>query len=101
MGRGGLIGEAGFVERAEEEIAGAVAGEDAASAVGTMGAGGEAEDEEAGGGVTEAGDGSAPVGFRSVGATLDDGDVGAVFSQAGALITGDDGGGEGTEGHRY
>lgn len=101
MGGGGLVGEAGFVESAEEKIAGAVAGEDAAGAVGTVGTGGKAENEEAGGGVAEAGDGAAPVGFRLIGAALDDGDVGAVFAKSRALVTGDDGGGEGTEGHRY
>ncbi len=95
-----LVGEAGFVESAEEKIAGAVAGEDAAGAVGTVGSGGEAEDEEAGGGVAEAGDGAAPVGLRLVGAAFDYGDVGAVFAETGALVTGDDFSGERTEGHR-
>jgi len=89
-----LVGEAGFVEGAEEEIAGAVAGEDTARTVGAVRAGGEAEDEEAGGGVAEAGDGAAPVDFLLIGAALDDGDVGAVFAEAGALVAGDDVGGE-------
>lgn len=94
-----LVGEAGFVEGATQEIAGAVAGEDAAGAVGSMRAGGEAEDEEAGGGVAEAGDGEAPVGFRLVGAAFDDGDIRAVFAEAGALIAGNDFSGEGAESH--
>lgn len=104
VGRGGLVGEAGFVEGAEEEVAGAVAGEDAAGAVGAMGAGGEAEDEEAGGGVAKAGDGAAPVRFRLVGAALDLRDVLAVIAQAGTEVAGSDvagESGEGGTGHLY
>ena len=41
-----LAGEAGAVEGGEEEVAGAVAGEDAAGAVAAVGGGGEAHDQE-------------------------------------------------------
>lgn len=101
---GGLVGEAGFVEGAEEEVAGAVAGEDAAGAVGAVGSGGEAEDEDARGGVAEAGDGAAPIGLGLVGAALDFGDVLAVLAQAGTEVAGGDvvsEGGKGGSGHSY
>ena len=90
MGAGGLVGEAGVVECLVEEIAGAVAGEDAAGAVGAVGSGGESDDDEAGLGVAERGDGAAPVGFVAVGAALGLGDVLAVFAEAGALVAIDD-----------
>jgi hypothetical protein len=97
MGGGGLVGEAGFVEGAEEEVAGTVAGEDAAGAVGAVGAGGEAENKEAGGGVAEARDGAAPVVFRLVSAALHLGDVLAVLAEARAEVAGGDVASEGGE----
>ena len=86
MGAGGLVGEAGVVEGLVEEIAGAIAGEDAAGAVGAVGTGGEADDDEAGFGIAEGGDGEAPVGFVAIGAALGLGDGLAVLAEAGALV---------------
>lgn len=90
VGAGGLVGEAGVEEGLIEEVAGAVTGEDAAGAVGAVSAGGEAEDEEAGGGVAEGGDGAAPVGLVEIGAALDLRDEAAVLAEAGAALAGDD-----------
>ena len=50
---GGLAAEAGFMEDGIHEDAGSVAGEGPAGAVGTMGAGSESEDKDAGIGVAE------------------------------------------------
>ena len=66
----GFAGEAEFVEDGVHEVAGAVAGEGSAGAVGSVGAGGEAEDEDAGFGVAKAGDGAGPVGLVEIGAAL-------------------------------
>lgn len=90
VGAGGLVGEAGVAEGPEKEVAGAVPGEDAAGAIGAVGTGGEADDDEAGLGVTERGDGAAPVGVGEVGAALDLGDVLAVVAEAGAALAIDD-----------
>jgi len=86
----GLIGEADVVEDGVHEIAGAVAGEDAAGAVGAVRSGGQAEDVDAGGGVSEAGDGTAPVGLVLIGAAFGAGDALAIGAQAGALLAGGD-----------
>ena len=43
---GGLVGKAGFEQGAEEEIAGAVAGEHPAGAVGAVGGGGQADEQQ-------------------------------------------------------
>ena len=85
-----MVGEAGIVEGLVEEIAGAVASEDAAGAVGAVCTGGEADDDEAGFGIAERGDGAAPVDFVAVGAALGLGDGLAVFAEAGALVAVDD-----------
>ncbi len=63
VGGARFAGEAEFVQDGVHEVAGAVAGEGSAGAVGTVGAGGEAEDEDAGPGVAKARDGSGPVGL--------------------------------------
>src|ERR1700722_7830130 len=91
----GLVGEAGAVESGEEEIAGAVAGEAAAGAVGAVGGGGEADDPDAGGGVAEAGDGLGEVGPVSEGGAFGFGDFFAVGDEARAAVAGGDVGGEG------
>ncbi len=99
VGALGLVGEACVEEGLEEEVAGAVAGEDAAGAVGSVGAGGEADDDEAGGGIAEGGDGAAPVGLVAVSAALDFGDVAAVIAEARALLAVDDLALEGLQAH--
>src|SRR5215467_14014776 len=58
--RGRDVGEALGVEGGEEEVARAVAGEDAAGAVGAVRGGGQADQQQARVGVAEAGDGLAP-----------------------------------------
>lgn len=64
---GGLAGEAEGVEDGVHEEAGAVAGEGAAGAVGSVGARCETKDEDAGAGVAKAGDGFGPVDLVYVG----------------------------------
>src|SRR5215207_7431816 len=59
--RGRLVGEAGAVEAGEQPVAGAVAGEDPAGAVAAVGGRGQAQHEQAGRRVAEAGDGAPPV----------------------------------------
>lgn len=85
-----LIGEADFVEDGVHEVAGAVAGEGAASAVGAVRSRGEADDEDAGAGVAEAGDGTCPVDLVLVGAASGDADSGTVLAEAGASLAGAD-----------
>jgi hypothetical protein len=86
----GLAGEAKLVQDGIHEVAGAVAGEGAAGAVGAVGPGGEAEDEDAGARIAEAGDGAGPVGMVEEGAAARLADAGAVVAQAGTEIAGDD-----------
>jgi hypothetical protein len=76
----GFGGEAKIVENGVHEIAGAVSGEGAAGAVGTMSAGGEAKDKDACFGITEAGDGTGPVGLVLIGAA-------AGFADAATVVT--------------
>ena len=89
-GRGGLVGEAGAMECAVKPFAGAIAGEGAAGAVGAVGAGRETADEQPGGGIAEARDGTRPVGLVGVGGALVAGDRGAPVDQARAATAGDD-----------
>src|ERR1700693_3704085 len=58
---GGLAGEAGFVEDGIQEAAGDVAGKGTAGAGGTVGAGSESEDKDAGLRVAKTGNRLAPV----------------------------------------
>ena len=83
-------GEAEGVEDGVHEVAGAVSGEGAAGAVGTVGSGGEAEDEDAGVGVAEPGDGTGPIGLVEVGAAADFTDGLAVEAETGTALAGDD-----------
>ena len=85
-----LVGEAELVEDGVHEVAGAVAGEGAAGAIGAVRSGGKADDEDAGAGVAEARDGPGPVGLVLVGATPGDADSGAVFAESGAELAGAD-----------
>ncbi len=88
MGGGGLIAEAFGVHGGEEEIAGTVASEEAAGAVGAVRSGGEAEDEEMGVRRAEVGDGAGPVGFVAVGGAADLADGLAVLEEARAAGAG-------------
>ena len=86
-----LIRETEVVEYGIHEIARSVAGEGAASAIGPVGSGSEAEDEDAGAGVTEARDGACPVVLVLIGAAAGFADASTVGAQAGTEFTGDDG----------
>jgi len=86
----GLRGEAGFVEDGKQEVAGAVAGEGAAGAVGAVRAGGEAECEYAGMRIAEGGNGFAPIVPIGISAAANTGNFCAVGTQARASIAGDD-----------
>ena len=89
-GAGGLVGEAHGVEDRVHEVAGAVSGEDAAGTVGSVGSGGEAEDEDAGARIAEARDGARPVFLVDVGAAAGLAYGFAVGAEAGAASAGDD-----------
>src|SRR5215218_9497273 len=82
--RGRLVGEDGAVEAGEQPVAGAVAGEDAAGAVAAVGGRGQAEDEQAGRRVAEAGDRAAPVLLVAEGGPLLPGHLLAPGDQPGA-----------------
>lgn len=86
----GLGGEAGFVEDAVEDIAGAISGEHAAGAIGTVGSGCETEDEDAGLRVAERGNGTAPIGLVAVGAALEFRDFRSMGAEAGTAAASDD-----------
>ena len=87
----GLAGQAKVVQDGVHEVAGAVSGKGAAGAVGPVGSRGEAEDEDAGEGVAEAGNGTRPVGLILVGAAFDLADASAVVAEASATFAGYDG----------
>ena len=87
---GSLRGEAGFVEDAVQDVAGAIAGEHAAGAVGSVGAGREAEDENGRGGIAKRRDGTAPILPVAVGAALELRDFRRMPAQAGAAGAGCD-----------
>ena len=65
----GFGGEPELVEDGVHEVSGAVAGEGAAGAVGSVGTGGEAEDEDAGVAVAESWNGPCPVFLVTIGFT--------------------------------
>ena len=73
------------------EISGSVAGERSAGAVGSVSAGGEAEDEDPRAGVAKAGYRPGPVGLVEVGATFGLAYAAAVVAETGAKLAGDDG----------
>ena len=87
----GFAGEAELVQDGVHEVAGAVAGEGAAGAIGSVGSGGETENEDAGVGVAEAGDRFGPVLLIAVGLSAGLADGLAVVAEPGAAIAGGDG----------
>lgn len=87
----GFAGEAELVQDGVHEVAGAVTGEGASGTVGSVGAGGESEDEDSGSGVAKAGYGTGPVGLVEVGTPFGFADAAAVVAKTGAALTGDDG----------
>ena len=80
-----------LVENGVHEVAGAVAGEGTSGAIGTMGAGSESKDKDAGTGVSETGDGTGPVGLILIGAAARFADTPTVVTQPGASFAGGDG----------
>lgn len=86
-----FAGEAELVQDGIHEVAGAVAGEGATGAIGSVGAGGEAEDEDSGAGIAKAGDRAGPVGLVVVGAAFGFADAAAVVAKPIAPFTGGDG----------
>ena len=86
----GLAGQTELVQDGVHEIARAVAGEGPAGAIGSVGAWREAQDEDSGARITEAGNGTRPVGLVQVGATFGLADALTVFAQTRAEVAGDD-----------
>lgn len=78
------------MERAVEELAGAVAGEHATGAVGSMGTGSEAHDQQARGRISKRRDGLTPVLPVVPGAAFSDRDGAAVLCEARAPFAGND-----------
>ncbi len=89
-GAGGLVGEAEFVEDGVHEVSGAVAGKRTTGAVGTMGAGSESKDQDAGAWIPEARNGTGPVGLIEVGTAAGFADGGAEGAQARTTLAEDD-----------
>ena len=87
VGSGRLIGQAIAIQRSEQEVTGAVPGEDAAGAVGAVRRGREAEHPHRRTHRTESGGRTAPVRFVGVGLALTDRDVLTPGHQPGARPT--------------
>ena len=86
----GLGGEAGLVKHPIEDVAGPVAGEHAAGAVGAVGSGSEAENQHAGARVAEGWHGAAPIDLVAVGPPLEFRDFRSMGAQARAAPALDD-----------
>jgi hypothetical protein len=71
------------------EVSGCVSGEGTAGAVAAVGSRSETEDEDAGGGISEAGDGTGPVVVLEIGSALLAADALAVFDEARTEAAGD------------
>jgi hypothetical protein len=84
-------GEAEVVEDGVHEVAGAVAGEGPAGAVGTVGAGSESKNQDSCAGISEAGDRTCPVGLILIGAAAGFSDSPAIVSEPRTAFAGDDG----------
>jgi hypothetical protein len=87
----GFVSETEIVEDWVHEVAGAVAGERAAGAVGTVGTGSESNDQDACAWISEAGNRPRPVGLVLVGTTAGFADSTAIIAEPRALFAGDDG----------
>ena len=87
----GLGGEAEFVEDGVHEVAGAVAGKGSPRPVGSVGSWGEAQDEDAGVGIAEAGNGLGPIFLIAVGFAAGLADAADVSDEASAAGAGGDG----------
>ncbi len=85
-------GEAKLVENRIHEVAGAIAGERTTGTVGSVSTGSEAKDEDRGALVSKTRYGTGPIDLILVGTTACLGETAAVLAEAGASLTGDDGG---------
>ena len=79
--RARLAGEAEVVEDGIHEVAGTIACEGSACAISAVGSGGESEDEDAGAGIAEAGNGASPVSLILVSTALCLGDTTAIGAE--------------------
>jgi hypothetical protein len=87
---GGFAGQAELMEDRVHEVSGAIAGEGAARPIGSVGSGCEAQDEDAGVGVAESGNGFGPVFLVAIGLATDFADAADVVDEPGtAGATGD------------
>jgi hypothetical protein len=86
-----LAGEAQVMQDWIHEVAGSVAGKHTACAIRSVGARGQAEDENSGSWVAKSGNGASPIGLVLIGTPLGFSDASTVFAQAGAALAGDDG----------
>jgi hypothetical protein len=75
------------VQNRIEEVTGAIAGEDATGAVAAVGSGSEAECQDTGLGIAEAGDRACPVDLVDIGTALALADTLAVFAKSRAAFT--------------
>jgi hypothetical protein len=87
----GLAGKAQLVEDGIHEVAGTIAGEGPAGAIGSVSAGCEAQDKNAGERVSEARNRARPVGLVEVGATFGLANSAAVVAETGTKFAGGDG----------
>jgi hypothetical protein len=90
VSRGRNVREAGTVHRVHEEVAGSVAREHAAGAVGAVRRWRETENQYACSWIAEPWHGTSPVGVLTVGSLLVSGDPGAVVAEPIAAVAGDD-----------
>ena len=84
-------GESEVMQDGIHEVAGSVAGEATAGAVGSVGTRREADDEDSGSGVAKSGNRASPINLVLVGAAPGLSDPSAVVAQTGAAFAGDDG----------
>ena len=94
VSRDGFVGKPAGVHRRQQKIAratDAIAGEHASCSVGAVGGRRQADDQEAGVGIAEAGDGAPPVDLVSEGSTLLEGDALTVTPQSRTPLARDDG----------
>jgi hypothetical protein len=90
VGGAGFAGQAQVVQDGVHEVAGAIAGKGATGAVRSVGAGREAQDEDASAWIAKAGNRARPVGLIKVGAAFGLADALTVFAKARTKFAGDD-----------
>lgn len=83
--------QAELVQDRIHKVAGAVASKGPACAIGSVGAGREAKNQNAGARIAKAGNRTGPVGLIKIGATSGLSNTSAILAKPGAAFTGDDG----------